>query len=164
MDDQKAAGAPATERVLEPRDAVRLVLLIAGTVFTIEAGVMALLSMLPRQPAYLEWLIDAGVLVTGSLPVLYVGLYRPLRRQILERQRAQAQAEALVGKLQGALDEIKTLRGIIPICMSCKKVRDDRGYWHQVEVYVSSRSLAEFTHGLCEACLDKLYPESPAGS
>ena len=61
--------------------------------------------------------------------------------------------------LQQALKEIKTLSGLIPICSSCKKVRDDTGYWQQVEVYVRDHTSAEFTHGLCPDCLKKLYPD-----
>ena len=55
--------------------------------------------------------------------------------------------------------EVNTLRGIIPICSSCKKIRDDKGYWQQVEVYVRDRSEAEFSHAICPECLEKLYPE-----
>jgi PAS domain S-box-containing protein len=56
--------------------------------------------------------------------------------------------------------EINTLHGIIPICSSCKKVRDDQGYWQMVEAYVRDRSEAEFSHSICPACLEKLYPKS----
>ena len=56
--------------------------------------------------------------------------------------------------------EINTLHGIIPICSSCKKVRDDQGYWQLVEAYVRDRSEAEFSHSLCPECLEKLYPKS----
>ncbi len=56
-------------------------------------------------------------------------------------------------------DEIKTLRGIIPICSSCKNIRDDKGYWQQVEAYVRDRSEAEFSHSICPECFEKLYPE-----
>jgi len=56
-------------------------------------------------------------------------------------------------------EEIKTLRGIIPICSSCKNVRDDKGYWQQVEAYVRDRSEAEFSHSICPECFEKLYPE-----
>jgi len=55
--------------------------------------------------------------------------------------------------------EIKTLRGIIPICSSCKNVRDDKGYWQQVEAYIRDRSEADFSHGICPECMEKLYPE-----
>jgi len=60
--------------------------------------------------------------------------------------------------LQIAFDQIKTLRGILPICANCKKIRDDQGYWKQVEVYVSAHTEAEFTHGICPECTEKLYP------
>jgi AmiR/NasT family two-component response regulator len=62
-------------------------------------------------------------------------------------------------KLQEALDQVKTLRGLLPICAACKKIRDDQGYWHKVEDYVEGHSEVEFTHGLCPDCSRKLYPQ-----
>jgi|GEM_PF-1484433 len=67
--------------------------------------------------------------------------------------------EKLINELQEALAKIRTLKGLIPICASCKKVRDDKGYWQQVEVYIRDHSEAEFTHGLCPDCFQRLYPE-----
>ena len=61
-------------------------------------------------------------------------------------------------ELAHTLAEVKTLRGLLPICASCKKVRDDEGYWRQIESYVRERSHVEFTHGLCPECAEKLYP------
>lgn len=58
-----------------------------------------------------------------------------------------------------AEEEIKTLRGILPICSSCKKIRDDKGYWNQIEAYIRDRSEAEFSHGICPECAKKLYPD-----
>ena len=58
-----------------------------------------------------------------------------------------------------ALAKIKTLSGLLPICASCKKIRDDQGYWTQLEYYISEHSEAEFTHGCCPECMKKLYPE-----
>ena len=55
--------------------------------------------------------------------------------------------------------EIRTLRGILPICASCKKIRDDKGYWNQIESYVQDHSEAEFTHCICQECAKKLYPD-----
>lgn len=55
--------------------------------------------------------------------------------------------------------QIKVLRGIFPICASCKNIRNDRGYWEQIENYISKHSHAEFTHGICEDCMARLYPE-----
>lgn len=62
-------------------------------------------------------------------------------------------------ELREALDRVKTLSGLLPICSSCKKIRDDKGYWTQVEVYIQDRSEAEFTHGMCRECALKLYPD-----
>jgi two-component system, response regulator PdtaR len=62
-------------------------------------------------------------------------------------------------ELEDALKEIKTLRGIIPICSNCKKIRDDRGSWHQMEKYISKYSEAVFSHGICDKCSKELYPE-----
>jgi len=61
--------------------------------------------------------------------------------------------------LQNAMEDIKTLRGIIPICASCKKIRDDQGYWNQVETYIRERTEAQFSHGICPDCVKKLYPD-----
>ena len=61
--------------------------------------------------------------------------------------------------LKEAQEKIKILSGLLPICVSCKKIRDDKGYWNQIEVYISDRSEAEFSHGICPECAKKLYPE-----
>ena len=57
-----------------------------------------------------------------------------------------------------ALKNIKTLRGLLPICASCKKIRDDKGYWNGLETYIHQHTEAEFTHGICPECMQKLYP------
>lgn len=62
-------------------------------------------------------------------------------------------------ELEKSLSEIKTLRGIIPICSSCKKIRNDKGYWENVDVYLRDHTEAEMSHGMCPDCMDKLYPE-----
>lgn len=64
-----------------------------------------------------------------------------------------------IRELQNALREVKELRGILPICSSCKKIRTDEGYWQNVEEYISSHTKAEFSHGICKECTMKLYPE-----
>jgi AmiR/NasT family two-component response regulator len=64
----------------------------------------------------------------------------------------------LNAELQDALALVKVLRGLLPICASCKKIRDDQGYWHQVEVYIRDHSEARFSHGICPDCARKLYP------
>lgn len=65
----------------------------------------------------------------------------------------------LISELQLALGEIKTLSGLLPICSSCKKIRDDRGYWNQIEVFIRDHSDAEFSHGICPECIRDLYPD-----
>ena len=57
------------------------------------------------------------------------------------------------------MEEVKALRGIIPICSSCKQIRDDQGIWNQIEAYISVHSEAEFSHSICPECMKKLYPE-----
>jgi AmiR/NasT family two-component response regulator len=75
----------------------------------------------------------------------------------------KAELETQKEKLEKALAEIKTLRGILPICASCKNIRDDKGYWNQIEVYIRDHSEAEFTHGICPECAKKLYPDLDLG-
>ncbi len=79
--------------------------------------------------------------------------------EIQERKKTQAERERLIEELQDALAKIKTLRGLLPICAHCKKVRDDSGYWNQIEDYVRAHSEADFSHGLCPDCITELYPE-----
>lgn len=81
-----------------------------------------------------------------------------LRGEVTAHERAEQEKERLIGELQGALNEIKTLRGVVPICSSCKKIRDDQGFWNQIETYIRDHSEAEFSHGLCPDCAKTLYP------
>jgi FixJ family two-component response regulator len=79
-------------------------------------------------------------------------LIRTIRRQ-------QQEKDQLIRQLQEALDQVKTLKGIVPICSCCKKIRDDKGYWQQVETYIQKHSDAEFSHGVCPDCLRQYYPQ-----
>lgn len=85
-----------------------------------------------------------------------------VRTHLELKQRRDEQAE-LIKRLTASLEEVRQLRGIIPICASCKKIRNDEGYWQQVEEYISSRSEVEFTHGLCPDCIKKFYPDYEDG-
>jgi len=78
---------------------------------------------------------------------------------ITERKRAEEEREKLVRELQEALAQVKTLSGLLPICASCKKIRDDQGYWNQLEGYFLEHSELKLSHGLCPECAKKLYPE-----
>ncbi len=82
-----------------------------------------------------------------------------LREEISWRKKAEEEREKLIRELQQALAEVKTLSGLLPICASCKKIRDDKGNWNQMEVYIRDHSQAEFSHGICPDCAKKLYAE-----
>ena len=85
-------------------------------------------------------------------------LYRSISHSI-ERQRLETERERLILELQEALSKVKQLSGLLPICASCKQIRDDKGYWTQVEVYMSEHTEIDFTHTVCPECTKKLYPE-----
>jgi PAS domain S-box-containing protein len=85
-------------------------------------------------------------------------------RDVTERRKLELEKEGLITDLQAALGDVKTLSGLLPICASCKKIRDDQGYWTTVEKFLSDHSGAQFSHGLCDDCIRKLYPELSAGT
>jgi len=78
---------------------------------------------------------------------------------VTDRKNADTERERLIAELQDALEEVRTLSGLLPICASCKRIRDDDGYWRQLEEYLSEHSNAEFTHGICPDCIARLYAE-----
>jgi PAS domain S-box-containing protein len=80
-------------------------------------------------------------------------------RDITERKKAETERERLITELQDALADVKLLSGLVPICANCKKIRDDQGYWTQIESYIQDRSDAKFSHSICPDCAQKLYPE-----
>lgn len=82
-----------------------------------------------------------------------------ISKDITDRKRIERDREQLIQELTAALAKVKTLSGLLPICASCKKIRDDRGYWTQIECYIRDHSMADFSHGLCPDCVDGLYPE-----
>jgi hypothetical protein len=100
--------------------------------------------------------------------VAYVTRYLVLRRDRLFSELQTLNNELVIAGrdlhaknevLQNALNEIKTLKGILPICASCKKIRDDDGYWNQIESYLHTHTEAEFSHSLCPDCVKRLYPD-----
>ena len=80
-------------------------------------------------------------------------------RDITNRKWLEEDKQKLLNKLQEALAQVKTLGGLLPICSVCKKIRDDQGYWQQVEGYIQHHTDATFTHGVCPDCFSKLYPD-----
>lgn len=103
-----------------------------------------------------HWQLDEFLIVFIFL-VFAMAMFAFLRwRDVGRSEQNLAQRNA---ELQQALADIRQLKGIIPICAACKSVRCDEGFWHRVEVYISEHSAAEFSHGICPECLERLYPE-----
>ncbi len=84
---------------------------------------------------------------------------RSIWRDISRRKAMENELRMEKQRLEKALEEIKTLKGLLPICSSCKKIRDDQGYWKEIEDYIGSHSDAQFSHGICPDCARKLYPD-----
>jgi len=82
-----------------------------------------------------------------------------LQSEIAERKQAEQEREELISDLQKALGKVKKLSGLLPICSHCKKIRDDKGYWSQIEEYIQDHSAAEFSHSICQECAKKYFPE-----
>ena len=80
-------------------------------------------------------------------------------RDITERKKAEEERKKMILQLQDALEKVKTLSGLLPICSFCKKIRDDDGYWKKIETYIEAHSEAEFSHSMCQECARKHYPE-----
>jgi hypothetical protein len=132
----------------------------AALVFVAAQQIDLLESILEFAHAHESWEIDElltmAIFLTGALAVYTL-------RRWTEADRAHRDLQETHATLQKALSEIKVLRGFIPICANCKRVRDDTGYWEQVEAYVSRHTEAMFSHGICPDCMQKLYPDYAAG-
>ena len=128
-------------------------------IFTAEALVMLVLPTLNSLSVYMKAIIDSSLLVVIVFPAMYFFVLKPMQANSAAIQQAADRQAKLVTELQKALDEVKTLSGLLPICSSCKKIRDDKGYWNQIEKYLHEHSNIDFTHGICPDCMKKLYPE-----
>jgi PAS domain S-box-containing protein len=85
--------------------------------------------------------------------------FEAVARDISERKKIEFEREELIAKLQTALLQVKTLSGLLPVCASCKKIRNDNGYWSEVEHYIREHTDATFSHGICPECAKRIYPE-----
>lgn len=105
-----------------------------------------------------KWILDTGKVTRRDeqgKPLRAAGTHQ----DITERKQAEVEREDLIIKLQNALAQVKQLSGLLPICANCKNIRDDQGYWHQIEVYIRDHTDADFSHGICPKCKEKLYPK-----
>ena len=111
--------------------------------------------------------VDMDAMKAGAADYLVKGkidadlLERSIRYS-LERKSLKLKQEGLIAELRGAMDKIKTLGGLLPICANCKRIRDDTGYWNLLESYIQEHSGAEFSHGTCPPCMKELYPKFEA--
>jgi uncharacterized PurR-regulated membrane protein YhhQ (DUF165 family) len=121
---------------------------------------------LPFLYAYLNWQSKTTGIKIENRPVLAIlkqvaeiEMELSLAQEEIERRKqAEAERDKVIEELKKAISEVKTLRGFLPICCICKNIRDDQGYWNQIESYIRDHSEAEFTHGLCPECAQKHYP------
>ena len=117
------------------------------------------------DPADLQVAFDSGAMDYITKPVSKAALLARvasalnLKREMDTRKARERELAEKNRDLEQALRELKVLRGFIPICASCKKIRNDKGYWQQIETYIQERSEALFSHGICKDCLKKLYPD-----
>ena len=105
--------------------------------------------------------IDKYILKPLDMASLFSSVEKCAENIMLEKkiQQQNKEKDELIAKLQNALDKVKFLSGLLPICSSCKKIRDDKGYWQQIESYIREHSEAQFSHGICPDCVKKLYPK-----
>ncbi len=123
-----------------------------GYMFSLLSCGAMILSDYFAGKAFTNYLVDLwNLLVHLLFFIIFVFLLRKLKFEFFERER-------LIRELRDAMKEIKTLSGLLPMCAWCKKIRDDRGYWKQVETYISEHTKAEFSHGICPECARKVYP------
>jgi hypothetical protein len=171
-----AASHQNAERILAglPLGSTHLLLILAicaamlhrpGVYLATTAGIQALwvsarmLTGASGSPFYMPLSILQTTLISSAIWFMLRRLTWELaKHRVVETLRAD-RTRLLVARLQAALDNLQTLRGLIPICSYCKKVRTDQGYWQQVESYIHERSEATFTHGICPDCTKTVWHE-----
>ena len=137
----------------------------AARVFRDSCPVAVVLLTAHESPELIRQASEAGVSAYVVKPVhdneleRAIAIARARFGDILELRRLSVELQGRNQELQEALAKVRTLSGLLPICAGCKKIRDDQGYWQQVEFYLQKHSDAKFTHGLCPDCCTRLYPE-----
>lgn len=109
------------------------------------------------RPWWREFGQDLGFLV--ALLAILAASYWVVQRALARQREADAERDRVIEDLMQSLVEVRALRGLLPICSHCKKIRNDEGYWDQLETYICSHSDAQFTHGICPECAELLFPE-----
>ena len=162
-----ATGEDAIIKAMEDRpDLVLMDIVLKGAVDGIDAAekIRAIFSI---PVIYLTAHADEMTLERAKLTEPAGYIVKPFRKRdlfiaiefALYKSRAEAERLTLVQELQDARSRIRTLSGMLPICASCKKIRDDKGYWNQIEKYITEHTETLFSHGLCPDCVKKAYEE-----
>jgi len=162
--DTANSGDKAIEKTMEVRpDLVLMDIVLKGELDGIETAerIRALFNI---PVIYLTAHADEGTLKRAKVSEPFGYIVKPFRERDLQiaiefalyKSSAERERNSLIDKLQDALARVKTLRGLVPICSVCKKIRDDKGYWNQIELYLKEYSDAEFTHSYCPDCAERL--------
>ena len=163
----EASGEKAVQKAEEDKpDLILMDIVLKGKIDGIEAA-KQIHSRFNIPVIYITAYDNKSILERAMIAEPFGYLLKPFEERELHttiemalyKHKAEKQKDKLIQKLESALSKVKLLSGFIPICASCKNIRNDKGYWEQVEVYVRDHSEAEFTHGVCPDCLVKLYPE-----
>lgn len=117
-------------------------------------------SLKIERSKYYSFLLFVGIVFLVAIILLLIKYNKKIKSSKLEVERANAGLEALNQELHEKIQQIRTLSGLLPICAQCKKIRNDEGYWEQLEGFISQHSAATFTHGICPTCAEDLYPEA----
>ena len=117
------------------------------------------LKALSEVPVFSREKIDKALEFLKNLAELIIEMGASHKELLEISEELEQRVQKRTAHLQKALDEIKTLRGILPLCSFCKKVRNDDGYWEQVDIYIHKYSQADISHSICPECLKEHYPE-----
>ncbi len=133
----------------------RIKVCLVGGVFVAIPTALVSLILLSHFQGYIDLL---GILLSLGLPMVATPIIlMVLSKSILSLDQANTQLNKKNEELEKAINEIKTLKGLLPICSSCKKIRDDDGYWNKLETYFANTTELQFSHGLCDDCATALY-------
>lgn len=116
---------------------------------------VVLLSAEPTTHRLIDYSFEIIGVIGSAIMVVGVFLIKPVFSLV---KKAEEEQRALAASLQEALSNVKTLKGMLPICANCRKIRDDEGYWQQIETYITNNSDTQFSHGICPSCCKELYP------
>lgn len=125
--------------------------IITSVLITVILGVII-------QPPDFRFTLAVAVVCPSIIAPVVIFSYSKLSEEL---DKSRTSLKKLNSELQSALDEIRKLNGLLPICASCKKIRDDKGYWSQIESYIMEHANVQFSHGICPDCAEKLYPDIP---